>query len=517
MKTIVRALKNAPKRSGVIAMALAAVVVPATLFAWGPASRPTFTYDKPADYVTFNSMTGTPHYGDERNFVRVKEATGANNTYKDNFELQPGKEYTAMVYYHNNAKSSLNQSGVGVAKDTTMRIQMPGVVKNGQDARITGLVTASNANPATVWDEAYGKASKGDVALRYVQNSATIYSNGAVDGKKLPNELFTTGTKLGYNQLDGVLPGCNEYAGYVTFNFKVDQPNFEIAKTVSMAGTNQYAETVAAKPGDEVEYKIQYKNTGTTQQDNVFIIDELPKGVEYVEGSTHVANQKTDGQWARINEDTVVNRGISVGSYAPGANAYVKFKAKVVANDKLEKCGVNTIVNKAIASTDNGTRNDTATVTVTKTCEEAPAKIEVCELATKKTIQIDAKQFDSTKHSKNLNDCKQTPVVKNITVCELATKKSVTIKETDFDASKHSKDMKACETPVTPEPETPVVPETPVEETPVEEVPAEETPAVETPVEELPQTGASNLMISATALATIIAALGYVINSRRSV
>lgn len=53
-------------------------------------------------------------------------------------------------------------------------------------------------------------------------------------------------------------------------------------------------------------------------------------------------------------------------------------------------------------------------------------------------------------------DCPPTPPeVKNIQVCDLATEKVVTINENEFDTSKHSKDLNDCATPVTPE--TPAV------------------------------------------------------------
>jgi uncharacterized repeat protein (TIGR01451 family)/LPXTG-motif cell wall-anchored protein len=330
----------------------------------------------PAPHVTFNSITDNPTHGDERNFVQIKEASAANSTYGENVTLTPGKEYEVYVYYHNNASSNLNDENSqfkGIAKDAFMRVQMPATVAAGEKARITGFVGASNANPAQVWDEAYGTSASA-VALRYVPDSAVIHSNGAVNGKKLPNNLYTTGTPLGYDALNGNLPGCNEFAGYVTFKFKVVQPNFEVTKQVSKSGENKYAETVNVQPGGEVEYKINYKNTGTMQQDNVVIKDKLPAGMSYVNGSTQVSNATTNNQWTPIANDAVVARGINLGSYAPGGGVYVKFKAKVAAADKLEKCGVNTLVNTATAETENGSKSDTANVTVTKECKPNECK-----------------------------------------------------------------------------------------------------------------------------------------------
>lgn len=370
MSKLTAALKRAPKRLAATLVIASAVLIPAALLAWGP-DRPTFTMEKPAGYVTFNSITNNPTQGDERNFVQIKDASAPNATYGENVNLQAGKDYEVYVFYHNNAASNLNDAANnyrGIARGAFMRVQMPATVKAGDKARITAFVGASNANPGQVWDEAYGTAAS-DFALRYVPGSAVIYSNGAVNGKTLPDNLYTTGTPLGYDQLNGDLPGCNQYAGYVTFRIRVDQPNFDVQKTVSKAGTNQYQEQVTALPNEEVEYKIQYKNTGTTQQDNVVIKDALPAGVTYVNGSTQIANSKTNGQWSPVSDNGVVSGGINIGSYAPNGNAYVKFKAKIADNSKLANCGLNTLVNTATAETPNGSKNDTASVVVSKKCE----------------------------------------------------------------------------------------------------------------------------------------------------
>ena len=510
MKQFFEALKRAPKRSGVLAVLAAAIVVPAALFAWGPTDRPTYTTDNPADHVTFNSMTNNPAFGDERYFVQIKDASKGNESYTDKIELEGGKEYQVYVYFHNNASSTYNSAEhnyKGIAKDTMLRMSMPARVQAGQEAKIGGVISASNAQPSQVWDYTY-LTSKSDVGLRVVPGSATIHSHGAVNGAKLPNELFETGTKLGYNALDGKVPGCDEFAGYVTYRFKVDKPNFEVKKTVAKADTTDFKETISAKPSEEVSYKVHYKNTGTTQQNDVVIKDMLPNGVSYVPGTTKLATSTTGG-YVGVADGITSSTGINIGSYAPNGDAYIKFKAKVSKAEKLA-CGKNTLVNTAAAETNNGTKKDTATVVVEKECVEP--KIEVCELATKKVILIDAKQYDSSKHSKNLDDCKVTPVEKEIEVCVLETKTVTTIKESEFDSTKHSTDMSDCEeTPVTPEvPETPETPETPT--TPETPEVVEETPEVV----ELPKTGASDVLLAGISLSSIITAAGYMFANRRA-
>ena len=96
MKKLFTKLRNVPKKAYIImASILTAVIIPATIFAWGP-SRQTFTTANPASYVTFNSITDNPAYGDERNFVRAKESSTSNQNYSDSVALTPGKQYTRL-------------------------------------------------------------------------------------------------------------------------------------------------------------------------------------------------------------------------------------------------------------------------------------------------------------------------------------------------------------------------------------------------------------------------------------
>ena len=356
-----------------VAMIATAIAVPAMLLAWGP-GRDTYTVESPAPRVTFNSITNNPVHGDERNFVQVRDANAGDETYTENIDVTPGHEYVVFVYYHNNASSSLNASGVGIAHGAYVRAEIPGVIGQGaNNVKAVGYVGASNANPTFVWDDiSFNNKTQGDIAMSYVPASATIHNFGATDGAALSDSIVTTGAPIGYDALNGDLKGCNEYAGYVTFRVKADQPNFTITKQIrkNTTATGGWLPTVATKPGDKVDYLITYRNTGTLQQDNVTIRDVLPAGISYVEGTTYVVNS-TRPEGAQVS-DNITKAGINIGNYSPGAAAYIKFTARVAGNDDLKVCGINTIRNTAIAETDNGSKASTVDLTVDKTCTEKP-------------------------------------------------------------------------------------------------------------------------------------------------
>ena len=89
----------------------------------------------------------------------------------------------------------------------------------------------------------------------------------------------------------------------------------------------------------------------------------------------------------------------------------------------------------------------------------------------------------------NYDDCKEVPT--DLIVCDLTTKEIVTIKENEFDSSKYSTNLDNCkETP-----ETPVTPTTPTE---------------------LPQTGAGSGVLTIAGLATLALVLGYAVTGRRT-
>ena len=66
-------------------------------------------------------------------------------------------------------------------------------------------------------------------------------------------------------------------------------------------------------------------------------------------------------------------------------------------------------------------------------------KITVCEIESGNVIEIRKPQFDSKKHSKDLDDCK------SIKVCEVESGKVIEIRKTEFDDKKHSTNLDDCE------------------------------------------------------------------------
>lgn len=367
-----------------VALTIATVPFLGTL-AYGPERR-TFTANSPADYVTFNSMTDNPKVGDERNFVRIREVGQAN--YVDSINITPGKEYEVYTFFHNNASSTLNSKEYnhkGIALDVKLQAKMPSIIRKGTSADITSTISAKNSSPLRVWDHVTVSSPTIDVALRYIPDTAKIFNSGSVNGRTIHSSLFSEGALLGYSSLNGMIPGCTEYSGYVTYRFKADFSDFTVSKTVSEHGKNNWVKSQNSSPNEKVDFKIHYKNTGTLDHQNITLKDILPVGLEYVPGTTKITNISNPN--GKILNDDIVSKGINIGTYSFGADATVTFTAKVASGDKLI-CGVNTLTNQARVFTASGGKQDEARVVVTKNCTPAQKK-EFCQVPGKGHLKKD--------------------------------------------------------------------------------------------------------------------------------
>lgn len=323
--------------------------------------------------ITFNSFTNNPVIGgDERNFVGARENTGINDgkqTWNANeITVEDGKEYIIRLYAHNN-----NPNGTKtVAKNTTLHFTLPTTA--GTSLSVQGSIDSSNADPTRVYDDVVFKSKNGETFyLDYIEGSAHYENNSigkaANGGAKLSDDIITSkGVLIGYDKLDGNIPGCFQYASYTTIRVKAVYINnsYTVEKTVRKIGDadKSYKDSVDANVGDTVEYQIYYKNTTGEHVDNVMVKDILPNNMEYVAGSTKIYNS-TNPNGIKNNDDTITTTGVNIGGYDANGEAYIRFRAKVV--DKSMVCGTNKLVNWGQVGVGKTTLQDNAFVMVKKT------------------------------------------------------------------------------------------------------------------------------------------------------
>ncbi|MBR3164136.1 DUF11 domain-containing protein [Candidatus Saccharibacteria bacterium] len=377
-------MKN--KKQKIIGLGLStlslAIMASASASAWGP-ERPTYTVKNPADHVTFNSITDHPSLGDERNFVRVAEA-GVKGVFKDEVKVEAGKEYEVYIWYHNNAASNLNPSGKGIATGTRVYSKFPSSINSSKKWEVNGTISSTNATPESVWDQAYFTTdSKEDILLQYVPGSAILSNGYKANGRVMSDKMFTSeGAYLGVDELNGMLPGCDEFSGNIVYRVRAVKRTADVSKSASLDGKN-FFKSVSPQPGDTITYKIEFANTGNVDLANIVFRDKLPEHTTLIPGTTKMINKNyPDGT---IMPDTITENGFNVGTFAPGAKATIYYQVKVD-EDAAESgsCGMNSLNNTVIVNYDHnvatgdngGDVEDTATINIERVCTEEEKKIE---------------------------------------------------------------------------------------------------------------------------------------------
>lgn len=365
MKKTTKKVSNLIKGlASIIMLVITGFLITANVSAWGP-ERDTFTMQNPASYPTFNSITDNPTIGDERDFVRVGQINADVTELGNEVEVVPGKQYLVYIYFHNNASATYNDSAhdhVGVAVKTKMNSFFNNVLTPNEKATISATVMAENSKPTSVWDEAYMTTTYPKVLLHYVAGSAKIRNDWGTNGKVLPSSLFTeSGTYLGLNELNGVVPGCEQYHGVVTYVLQADELRGTIEKEVTKDGTN-YSNSIKALPGDELQFRLTVKNAGDIALGNATISDALPEGLTLVPGSVQfMANDS--GIWEPLS-DNIIGSGYNFGTIGTGNVAYITYRVKV-SNDI--DCNGLTLTNTATLVYDSETSsgdNDNSSTSV---------------------------------------------------------------------------------------------------------------------------------------------------------
>ena len=308
-----------------------------TAYAWGDngGGRPSYTTDEInrgalGDTITFNSISNNPAIGNEKNFVGAKRVDDEATVWNANtITAEDGEKYYIRMYIHNNNPGG-NAAG---AEDTTVRFEL--AEGSGTEVEVQGLITSSNATPTEYYDSV---RFTGDVAfhLEYVPGSAFIENNGlaAGGGVALSDEIVQgDGVSIGYEVLDGNLPGGLEYATYVGIEVKVVYDySYTVDTQVRLAGDADapWQKEVTAKVGDEVEFQIDFQNLETLPVADVMAKTVLPEGLEYIDGTLMVYNPAHPEGFAVDGGVVLFSNGINTGTYASESNFYLCFTAKVV-------------------------------------------------------------------------------------------------------------------------------------------------------------------------------------------
>lgn len=182
------------------------------------------------DAIVFNSISDSVG-GHEFNFVAARENTGVNlgekNIWKKNvLEIEKGKSYLVNLYCHNNSPLGYD----AVAENVQIRFEIHDTVfvkENDTDisayndgyycVAVHGHIYSSNASP-DLYSDGVKFVSDKPFHLEYIPGTALFENNGigADGGIALDDSIISDWVMIGYDSLDGKVPGCYGFDSYST-------------------------------------------------------------------------------------------------------------------------------------------------------------------------------------------------------------------------------------------------------------------------------------------------------------
>lgn len=212
-------------------------------------------------------------------------------------------------------------------------------------------------------DAAFEYTSSNPDILKVLHDGLLYAQNGMPEGESASVEIIIRGPHSTTKKVSFTIENLagNDYPEIDTDNYEI---TYSIENQVRLVGGDKtWSNSVDAKVGDKVEFRMSYKNNSSVDQLNVMINTILPENLRYVPGSTKLVNG-TYPNGATIDQDDIISRGINIGGYGAGANAFIRFQAEVV--DESLACGSNTLVDWGQASVNKTSIQDYATVRIYK-------------------------------------------------------------------------------------------------------------------------------------------------------
>lgn len=290
--------------------------------------------------------------------VTALNVTAGETTYKDSTNAKVDDVVQVQLWHHNREMPNTNK-----ANNTVVKFNVP--TAKGKSQIITGTSSSDNGN--TISDTTLVNLSLDNAYLKYVPGSAKFkYNKGAADGKaecitglnfppascfaivSIPDSVVTTGVNLDKYR-GGPLNGCNAYHETVIIQVRSMADAVSVNKYVRHVGQTSadWKTSTTAKPGDDLEYMIKFKNEGNTTLNNVAVADNMPKYNSYVAGSTKLMNG-TYPNGTTVNSDNITTGGINVGNYLPGGVGYVLMRVKLDPKTAYDHCGTYDVRNVGI-------------------------------------------------------------------------------------------------------------------------------------------------------------------------
>lgn len=231
------------------------------------------------------------------------------------------------IWYHN---TELADSGK-TANNLNIKVSLPTAKTTSHVATavVGGTNTNINTNSATV-------NTAVATTLEYIPGTAYRRHNTGTNAAPVwTTERISDSVMTASGYTIALMNPCWNFQETITVQARVKASVVSINKQVKIEGTsNAWTASVDAKPGQTVAYLITVKNEGNTSLTNVIVRDNMPPRINLVSGSVRLTNSNFPG--GITLSDLLVQGGVNIGNYAPGAVGYVRFTATVPAN--VDRC-----------------------------------------------------------------------------------------------------------------------------------------------------------------------------------
>ncbi|MGP1570108.1 MAG: hypothetical protein ACTTH0_04225 [Eubacteriales bacterium] len=182
------------------------------------------------DKIVLNSISNST-IGHEFNFVSARENIREKDVKKrvwkaNEIEVRQGQTYRIRLYVHNNNPNKLKATAKNVTAkfliSNPVRVTKNDIAIDGFNSAngyygvaVHGILYSDNANPNKYWDGVKFVSDR-PFELKYVDGTAIMENNG-MGGISLSDDILTgKGILLGYDKLDGEIPGGYQYAAYIS-------------------------------------------------------------------------------------------------------------------------------------------------------------------------------------------------------------------------------------------------------------------------------------------------------------
>lgn len=296
--------------------------------------------------IVFNSVYDgriNKGYGfDERNFLSVRNIPNIPHAnpgewHTKEIAAKNGFEYEISCYIHNNNPGGCNAE----ARNTKVSVEIPKEDSSATGSIIVkGHIQSDNASPGMYWSSVCFTGDQRPFSLEYISGSARLHNSGIgspAGGLPLDDAIVAEdsggGVLIGYNDLDGIIPGGIDYASYVTMRVKAkDFIKHEVIGMVRSYGDRKWKKCITdVDVGDRLEFQFEFRNNSVLGEimENITLKIQLPVNTRYVSDSARLWTADCSG--AKIDpHGELTDIGVNIGDYAPDANAIVRFATEVM-------------------------------------------------------------------------------------------------------------------------------------------------------------------------------------------